>query len=599
MKKSIIMLFVVVYVTIVALLGGCGGTKAEKKDSSTNLQENITNTETGNDDSAMSHENSSNNSIIKQEKCVISAETALQDILTLYCPELAVLSLGDSRDRYKGEVFPTNLGAKANYGLLTAGNYAYKEGVNNIWLYGENTYAIKLELNDEAASYMLEQLTLAFGAAAIAFDGSNNWVKDDIIYIHYSDSMGYSLAIVSKFEAAGFFPDSYAIICEGEPIFSSMYGYENLYYAKDPITGLTGIYNSSDNTYPVDMIYDCIYGLSYDFSDFSQIPSAMWAKKDGYYGVIDLNGNIVVDFYYSEIEDPYFSNTPDINGNPVYITIIKEGNAYGVINDKGEMIVPSKYNHELSYQVGFFSAVYYVDEYPYDKYYTSVYDVYGKEIVSNQKWTYGARYREPYIYVLQHESNGRSKVYDFEGNCVSDIKLGKGVKVYLPKNGIGTAIFSSASMKCIDKELNIISDVVFCEEVFSTSNYIVGNAYGHGYPGYVMVDRKGNVVEIFKYKSNHSWRYGYEHFVIGYHNTSEKMDMLYVRATGETIEYAEVKYREFDNGTETVTVKNSDNGLYGLWVNGTLLYDTVYTDISYQDGVFTLTRGAVTSTYTP
>ena len=60
------------------------------------------------------------------------------------------------------------------------------------------------------------------------------------------------------------------------------------------------------------------------------------SKKDGKYGFVDKNGNVVVDYIYDEAQEQ----------NSYGFAAVKKDNLWGAIDSKGNVVVEPKYNLE-------------------------------------------------------------------------------------------------------------------------------------------------------------------------------------------------------------------------------------------------------------
>lgn len=111
-------------------------------------------------------------------------------------------------------------------------------------------------------------------------------------------------------------------------------GYEKppSYPTKAYQTRQNGRYGFYDSRYVyVPFIYD---ELPKEYSDF------MIAKKDGKYGVIDRKGELVIPFDYDKIREIYWNYKEKIKSENVMVT---KGKMQGILNRKGEVLISVKY----------------------------------------------------------------------------------------------------------------------------------------------------------------------------------------------------------------------------------------------------------------
>lgn len=70
----------------------------------------------------------------------------------------------------------------------------------------------------------------------------------------------------------------------------------------------------------------------------------VWAKKDGLWGVIDLDQNQLVDFIYSSVSGQRTCERHD-TGQEAALLILKKGDFFGIVErDTGDVVLPFEYS---------------------------------------------------------------------------------------------------------------------------------------------------------------------------------------------------------------------------------------------------------------
>lgn len=423
-------------------------------------------------------------------------------------------------------------------------------------------------------------------------------------------------------------------------------GYSKIFPVFDLYTGLYGLYDVDNNKYiheptltylsaPDSAGYICVQyngyygcynsagekviGFMYDYP-ISFLEDVAVVRTNDKYGVINRAGETVLKSQYSYIK--ICSKNSDLS-NSVIVANWPEGAqgklyrtnlAYGVYTLDGTQIIPHSYSDYI-----FKNGNIYMEENTYD----------------NKKW-----------YDLY---DGNGKLLFGEGTNIPDI-----CSVSLPGN-FGISIGRSATYKTningvvtpnrcdywytyITDSLEYLNDGVYQMEFygyevtpFNQKGYAVASIQGTregSTQTRVVLDKNGVVLNEFadiytesnykelkklrpsidnviggKYDSNQNWEQKWRWlpidandylYILEYDNDSSIK--LYIRSTGEVLDCDEASMID---GTNLTIIKDFATNLYGLYDGESLVLDTVYNSISYENGKVTTTRGAEKTVYTP
>jgi hypothetical protein len=354
-------------------------------------------------------------------------------------------------------------------------------------------------------------------------------------------------------------------------------------------------------------------------------------KYNGYWGVIDTSGNVVVDFLYGEIRDntvgglgarTEFSETRRFHNG---VSIVSLNNALGVINTSGQFVVPLAGNHR---DIDLFDDLIYVYSVSNGEHSAKLYDLSGNILLDNltyseevptQSRSERSGTRTIYVgtriagvlgnqYVMVKTWDGRQafSFYNFTDNSVTDIV--NDLEFY-GDWGIGFINIGDREYMLLNNHqgrsiyVNEQGEVVL--DTSDISRSFIGNTY---FVTYSKGNERWNI-----YNSEMAWVHSIlsqgsrvrdiRYFSGGF--ITDKDDLFFAPqaifdcATGEVQHFGSVSL-----GTDRSTLWHSygsaaivqdEAGIfYGLWAYDRLAFDLEYTKIIYNsDGdYFTLERGA-------
>ncbi len=394
-----------------------------------------------------------------------------------------------------------------------------------------------------------------------------------------------------------------------------------------------GIFDLSTKKYIIEPIYDYLSPCGNNL---------LCISKDEYYGCIDSTGKTVIGAFYSEPLE--FKNG---------LSVAKSGYQYGVIDTNGnDILEPKFYDIKINDYLIEASEDTYLNDYIYALYtyngqkvseaMYSEFVIYDNMPV-NSVGKIGARVYGKYHknYLLRGEYYPIwYDLYDGEGNRL----IGEGTSVpeawgvYLPdeannmvaicgeplydKNGFKYPIpgfnIQGWGHKYISKDMNWLNDNIFenCSE-FNEHGYALGEfRSGEIY----ILDYNGNVVDeltdYYKYDKIDGAYYFYDKNNDGYHhgslmpydtngyiyvmdeayNNSSDIQAIMLVKDHSILPYGSVKMCE---NTLMTIVTDTETHLYGLYHKDELVLNTVYNEITIENGIATAKRGAEVTEYIP
>jgi hypothetical protein len=366
-------------------------------------------------------------------------------------------------------------------------------------------------------------------------------------------------------------------------------GIEGIAIAYDENSTLCGLYDSKKEEYIVEPQYQ-------EIQPYSDNGLALVYDGD-YYGYMDADGNIVIDFYFLSAQS--FQD----NG----FAIAGTENGIGVIDEKGEYVVQPKYS-ELSW----------IDEHflSYQDADNKLYGICDKQgtIISEPCYE-NIFMEENYIYALIEDQPDSYFVYSKDGKPMfgegTDLEQIQCIQlnpygIYLAlcygesePNVYGFQYKLSASeidswWRCyLDSEFEILSYGPYQEaKQFNSSGYAIVSIrhdwYGHETWG--VIDKEGNYIcDLPELDLGHAENWytecnGFFAVARGYTGSygmiTEQVDALVDIKTQEIIPYQSI---EFVESTNCTIVQDVDTNLYGLYVNNILTLSCIYDNITIND----------------
>lgn len=392
-------------------------------------------------------------------------------------------------------------------------------------------------------------------------------------------------------------------LCNEDVLESPTY-FENIYYVINTQTGLYGLYDCDKEEYIVKPIYEYIGSFSED-----ELASV---SKDGYYGYIDKNGKIVIDFYFTAADT--FTNG---------YAIVGVENGYGVIDKTGMYTVAPQFERLswvsdgiLSYQTqdsnlyglcdvlgsilseAKFQSLYSSQEYIWGQvdegedcycvYYLDGSPVFGKGTnLSQIQYIYNNSYGQPYLAECTGSSEPNRYGFKYSNNYYS----------------------TSYRWNCyLTQDFQLLTNEPYqdAREFNETGCAVVSvrqDEWGHTVWG--VIDNRGNYLcdlpepDLGRAENWYIEANNYFALAAGY-TGSYGMDQEYFYAlvnleNNEITQYRSVK---FMGNTDYIIVQDLDTNLYGLYDKNTMVKECVYDLIDMDsNNRIILKRGAVREIY--
>lgn len=220
----------------------------------------------------------------------------------------------------------------------------------------------------------------------------------------------------------------------------------------------------------------------FKYENFSQIDDSFFvAKYNGFYGVSDYEGKVIIPFKYQDIEYRPFSDCK--------ISFVKQNNMYGVVNSKNKLVTDCEYSFYLVPQNGYLR----LRKGDSDNYKTTQYGLIdpetGKEVIPFGKYSDIGEYSEGLIMV---EKNNKCAYVDINQKIVIPFKysnggdFSEGLVLVHKQVGFANTVMGNVPLKkggYIDKKGNVIIPFKFSEVIGpSNSGFKEGLAVeGYGY----------------------------------------------------------------------------------------------------------------------
>ena len=416
-------------------------------------------------------------------------------------------------------------------------------------------------------------------------------------------------------------------IKEDEYLFDdNRYEYEKAYPVYDLSTGLYGVYNIETQQY----IYDPILFYLSEPDDEGLI----CIGNQGYYGCINMLGEKIVGLFY---EEPLRFESG--------VAIVCANKMYGVIDNQGNTILETKYVSVNLYPE---NRIIVADDSKNGSTAYAIFNYTGQAITGH--WYDLITFQDERIYahwnktqqdLVRAKLNDVYDLFDYNGNRL----IGEGTElseiwgVKLPDsygimiaechgevvNSYGVAYPDKSAYSCeyaftyLTTDLQRLNDNYY---QYHLGTDMMTGFNGKGYAIATLETSQGisSRVDVLLYMDgrelgilpvvNYSFTVKdandyifkmYDPHVFTQHSgsfsgTYSELYGVYIRSTEELITYQKV---EMIDGTNLTIVQASDTQLYGLYDGERLVLPLLYSDINYEEGVISATRGAETITYEP
>lgn len=384
--------------------------------------------------------------------------------------------------------------------------------------------------------------------------------------------------------------------------------------------------NEQDEIDPIGSWYDLIEFLSETYDSFGNlVEGLMLVEESGYYGYVDERGDLVI--------PTMFVSATDFYNNRAVVSPTKEDGKNGVIDREGNYILEPKYGNieildEFILTRGSISQYLSSD----DSY--LLFDLDGKEIISDysSEILIGDNNRiTAKIYDKENMNYRYSTIFDYEGNKIAAfenrVDIGKFANGFATKKDLegkndGASVHKRyhGIYTYIDIDGNKVTDDYFVKATnFEDGMAIVikglclSDGTGIEDPKWSVINDKFETIYEFNYLNEYIAQDNYNPRGYTYNYTPEGLyhdfikikirnfnlfDYIMVDRSTESIHGP---FKSFEEILEVdgIIVLHKDTGLYGLYVNGILVEEPKYNNIVYaEDGVFVLEQGTEITYYT-